>query len=396
MMKICISSALCLALSLTLCACITAPSEELITSSDGINNQQPKNLFVFLDGTRNNQNTATNVWHLREIISKEAGSTMPTETIYIEGVGSAENPISGMTLGFGMESRILRAYRFLIERYKAGDRIYIFGFSRGAHQARALAGLLSYSGIPSRESLQDKDLLKVGNRILEITKTKSDKDLEDQWNHLAHQRLPPLTSEIESKLGLQTMYVEIEFLGIWDTVPGSSFKTYSGCKETENSQEGERYKTDSYPPIKHIAHAVSLDEKRSMFSPLLVCPRVKSGNNTIVEVWFPGAHADVGGGYEDYNDLAPISLRWMLDRLKTIYPIRATSYPPEGVVLGISHWSMGDFPANFRSECIDRKIPDNAIIHPSMEERARVSSARIVINDQVLMKQYPLSCKDMQ
>ena len=72
--------------------------------------------------------------------------------------------------------------------------------------------------------------------------------------------------------------------------------------------KGERYKTDSYPPIRHMAHAVSLDEKRSKFTPLLLCQAINPTYTEINEVWFPGAHSDVGGGYQDSLELSNISL----------------------------------------------------------------------------------------
>lgn len=182
-----------------------------------------------------------------------------------------------------MEPRILKAYEFISANYKPGDHIYLFGFSRGAHQARALAGLISYAGVPVTTAKDSHYLMDLGNSIIELAKKKSDVDYLETWR-LWKPGLPhPMTSEIKEKLEIEMQIAEVEFLGVWDTVPGSSLKRYKICKEHKGFikkylylfipgvDSGERYKSDSYPPIRRIAHAVSLDEKRSKFSPLLIC-----------------------------------------------------------------------------------------------------------------------------
>jgi uncharacterized protein (DUF2235 family) len=291
-----------------------------------------------------------------------------------------------------MENRILRAYQFLAERYRPNDKIYIFGFSRGAHQARDLAGLLSYAGLPFTEKNKDIDSLKTANRILEITKEKNDVDYAGQWREVSLKEKPPLSDEIRRRLNIKTIYAPVAFLGIWDTVPGSSFKGYSECKERQDRRNGDRYKTDSYPPIQKIVHAVSLDEKRSMFKPVLICTPIDPNSTKITEVWFPGAHADVGGGYEDSNELAKISLRWMVEQLAQSYPLGIKLFPESGNPLALSHWSVGDSPANFRSECVDRVIPRGAKIHPSAEDRTNARMAPVRIHGKVEDRPYPLMC----
>lgn len=382
-----------LSLGILLGGCLTAPEKETITLSKGVPDEVPKHLFIFLDGTRNDQKSRTNVWELHSLIQKTATSAEPTEIIYIEGVGSAENPVLGMALGFGMESRILRAYQFLMERYRPNDQVYIFGFSRGAHQARALAGMLAYSGLPIDARTKLTDSLRTANKILEVTKEKNDVDYASHWSNSATQKIPPLVKEIAQRLELKIGYAPVAFLGLWDTVPGSSFKEYSSCKELLDSRSGDRYKTDSYPNIKRIAHAVSVDEKRSMFSPLFVCSPIDPKFTTVTEVWFPGAHADIGGGYEDSNELAKISFRWMVEQLAPIYPIRSEIFPENGNPLALSHWSVGDFPANFRSSCVDRTPPANAIFHSSVKERRESGLVSIRINGKEEKKAYPVACQ---
>lgn len=343
------------------CTPLTTKWPDTATSLHATN--QPKSIFVFLDGTANNPKSATNVWRLFKIISSQNDPL--TTGIYIEGVGATNGLAIQKMLGLGMEDRILKGYAFLAENYTLGDKIYIFGFSRGAFEARALAGLLAYSGLPKLSGDDKSHLKKIGNRILELTKNKNDCAYVGKWSTWASGDAPLLAQEIDESLGLKVQGVEVEFLGVWDTVPGSFWKDYDTCKEKPNRSDGDRYKTDTYPAIREIAHAVSIDEKRSKFKPVLVCPPIVNPNPTHVdEVWFPGAHSDVGGGYENPKeypklssvDLPNISLNWMLGLLNDRYPFKKAVVPAlPGKANGLAHWSVGDFPGNLRSVCIDRE-----------------------------------------
>lgn len=369
-------------------------------SSDGtmIDSQHPKNLFVFLDGTANNPSSATNVYRLYEMISQN--NDPYTKSIYIEGVGTRDSlwTLTGMILGLGMEERILMGYKFLALNYQPGDQIYIFGFSRGAHQARSLAGLLAYAGLPEITDEYKDRLMKIGNQILELTKEKSDINYKCEWSSWTPGQAPLLAKAIKKQHNLDMQPVEVTFLGIWDTVPGSFFKTYGTCKEEEDGREGDRYKSDSYPPIRHIAHAVSLDEKRSKFRQLLVCPAINENFTKIDEVWFPGAHADVGGGYDEEGskELPNISLNWMLDLLSKNYSFQngAPQKQPSKAT-GLAHWSMGDSPGNWFSDCEDRPFRPSFSsdqIDSSFKERKMADKVPILMHDELEDLKYPILC----
>lgn len=366
------------------------------------NPNKHKSIFIFLDGTANDPKSETNVWRLYDSLSK--ASDPQATGIYIEGVGNRdEQPVLGMMLGKGMEERILKGYEFITQNYNPKDDIYIFGFSRGAHEARALAGFLAYAGVPIILDENRNHLSKIGNDIIELVKDKTDEDYLDKWTSwVTHQSPPLLADEIKDKLKLEMRAAEVTFLGIWDTVPGSSFKEYGDCKENIGIvkkyfywlpllSKGERYKSDSYPAIHQIAHAVSLDEKRSKFAPLLICPAIKSEYTKLNEVWFPGAHADVGGGYSDSNDLAGISYNWMIDLLAKNYKFSSTP-KANGSVKGLAHWSIGDSPANFGSSCEDRTPPQGAQIHASFNERREFSPMPIRIEGVIQSLPYPKNC----
>jgi uncharacterized protein (DUF2235 family) len=361
----------------------------------------PKSIFVFLDGTRNGYDTKTNVWRLYELVSST--SDPKVTALYLNGVGTTDKPVFGPALERGMEDRILRGYEFLAQKYAPGDDIYLFGFSRGAHEARALAGLIAYGGLPLSSNRKDTDYIKTGNDILELLKETSDQDYLGEWAVWKPGQSPVLTAALKEKLGIDTKPAEVKFLGLWDTVPGSSFKTYGQCKEEIELgnlsrlpliSKGERYKTDSYPAIHQIAHAVSLDEKRSKFGSFLLCPAINQQYTKLIELWFPGAHADVGGGYADSDELPGISLNWMTGLLQEVYHFNEPPpHFPESSK-GLAHWSIGDSPANWGSECEDRGPPEGAQIHRSFEERKSSSPVPLHINETVKLQPYPKRCPE--
>lgn len=157
---------LCIGIGLLNSACASSPSlsghSDFFMPFEG-NPASSKSIFVFLDGTANDASSGTNVWRLFNQLKRH--KNQQTIGYYIPGVGSIEEPLEGDpffevfgdALGRGMQARILEGYDFISEHYRSGDEIFIFGFSRGAHQARALAGLIAYSGMPANVSANKSD-----------------------------------------------------------------------------------------------------------------------------------------------------------------------------------------------------------------------------------------------
>jgi hypothetical protein len=397
--------------------CTSLPAPDIEKYEFRGNQNEPKNIFVFLDGTSNDgrvdENKATNVWRLFKKVTTTHNAERDPQlaALYVEGVGTVDNPVFGLALGRGMEERILRGYAFIAENYAPRDRIYIFGFSRGALEARALAGLISCVGVTG-----GRDAAESGNRILDALKDYTDASQIDKWMAWSEARVPPLAGKIGEALHVHMRPAEVQYLGLWDTVPGSAFKKYEGCKEAVGFwktwfywlpmiSKGERYKLDSYCAIHVLAHAVSIDEKRSRFAPVLACHPINGstadhdGSTTVEELWFPGAHADVGGGYEDDEGLAGISLAWMMTSLAKSYSsfdlefgLRDVNQNP----LGVAHWSMHFRPANAGSHCRDRAVPKSKM-HRSFQERAGNPAAPLMIqrDERDDTRKYALSCSDV-
>jgi hypothetical protein len=199
------------------------------------------------------------------------------EIIYLTGIGTTgtiRRMLEGAT-GTGTSERIRDAYRFLAQRYTEGDRIFCFGFSRGAYAIRSLAGLIDFAGLPRRpRALKEEEVLAIydayrtGARVL------------DRARH-----------------GMRK--VTVDFLGMWDTVGRLAFG------ETFNA-----YHRVSPTNVGRVAHALALDEVRKPFTPNF-WDRAPAAATRVDEIWFAGAHANVGGGYAD-AELSNIALFWVL------------------------------------------------------------------------------------
>jgi uncharacterized protein (DUF2235 family) len=185
------------------------------------------------------------------------------------GVGTAAK-ISSWAFGAGVINRVVSHYEFLSkERETAGDnlRIFIFGFSRGALASRYLADIICNVGIPSSPHL--------ARRIIKYYRTNE------------HEKLKALR-----KNGKLSNPLEVEYLGVWDTV------------DSTLGVDGEKIIT--LPSlVKYARHAVAADEKRCFFAPLEM-----RGDNC-EEMFFPGSHQDVGGGYVDNHILSDVALAWI-------------------------------------------------------------------------------------
>lgn len=365
-----------------------------VTRTASMTEGHPKVLFVLLDGTRNDASSLTNVYLMKQAIE---ASSLPAMVLYSEGVGSrSDPPLLGPALGFGMEARINQGYRFLSEQHRSGDRIVIMGFSRGAHQARALAGLVAYAGLLDVTGMDERRQAKSANEVIEAVKVFTDEQVAPDWLEAPDE--PPKMASLSRSLKLRIRAAPIDFLGVWDTVPGSSFKSFGQCRELPDRRPGERYKTGSYPGIARIAHAVALDEMRSMFRPILLCPPLMPEQTTVREAWFAGAHADVGGGYGPAaNSLSRVSMAWMADELSAALGMSiGVSAPSEADALAPAHWSMGDAPANLRSHCARRAVPEGAQVHPSVEPRRRIGMAPLMVKGVLMDVPYPFSCEQME
>lgn len=273
--------------------------------------QQQKRLAIFLDGTWNSIDSNTNVWRMRALCAAKGKDGKPQLVYYEVGV----NGFLGGVFGQGLDENIRLAYEWLIENYNDGDEIFIFGFSRGAFTARSLAGLVALEGI-----------LKAGSPIgLTQLFARYQKGNEESIWTLKDKETSGDTSKLtdeEKWLLKYSQPAKVKVVGVWDTV-GSVGVAAGNIPHVSRSQF-DYLQTGLFIPIQNGYHALAIDEHRSDFAPTLWTVRhPKEGVGppprllaNVEQRWFVGAHANVGGGYQ--NDLlnqAP--LRWLMQKAES-------------------------------------------------------------------------------
>jgi uncharacterized protein (DUF2235 family) len=317
-----------------------APSAELPTP-------EGKSIFLFSDGTGNSSAKLfkTNVWRMYEAI--DFGLDSPGEFAqigyYDNGVGTSHfRPLAllGGIFGIGLKANVLRLYTFLCRNYQPHDRIYAFGFSRGAFTIRLLVAMVASQGIlkPGADaelSYQVRDAYRefrrsfvssgpVGRALVAVGRAVRDGWLTaDRWLRnviAAATKLPVGRVPYDQSNRLDA---EIEFVGVWDTVAayGGPFAELTrGISDWVYPLNMPEY--GLLPQVRKARHALSLDDERDAFWPLLwdevieaeLIDKGRVTRDRLKQVWFAGVHSDVGGGYPD-ESLSYVSLLWMMDEL---------------------------------------------------------------------------------
>ncbi|HEU4514132.1 MAG TPA: DUF2235 domain-containing protein [Nocardioidaceae bacterium] len=260
-----------------------------------------KNVVVCLDGTGNQVKAkgSTNVVRLFEML--DLSDETKQVAYYDPGVGTfssqgAWTPAGkaitkglGLAVGRGMRENLGEAYTFLMQHWEPGDRLFVFGFSRGAYTARALTGLIHRAGVlrPGCENLVPYAVASYARSKQEWT--------EDDWDQIDRLSAAFARSHEGSRS------VPVEFLGLWDSVKAAGILRWNLRWPY----------TRQLPNARNVWHAVSIDEKRRPYREYLV--QAKPPKSQVNEVWFAGVHSDVGGTFEDDPRLAEISLKWMVD-----------------------------------------------------------------------------------
>jgi uncharacterized protein (DUF2235 family) len=262
----------------------------------------PRKLVVFFDGTSNTERSYTNIGKLHNLTTLQADPNI--NTLYIEGVGT-RGRVLGLATGWGIGLDVRQAYQWLGEHFDdaRGDQIFVFGFSRGAYAARILAALMHVAGVQDLSSMPPKQRRELVGRAYDVFK--STKTISDR------------RADLQRTLGLRPDSTAIEFLGLWDTVEALGWPDLKENYIIPNP----RY-ADQICNVRKAAHAMSIDDDRArVFTPILLTqPHLVSQCDSAVriasivdEVWFSGAHADVGG--RRGTDLDGVSLNWMLERI---------------------------------------------------------------------------------
>jgi uncharacterized protein (DUF2235 family) len=263
-----------------------------------------RNIVLCCDGTANQFAVdRTNVVKLYYCLLQDSDRQV---VYYHPGLGTMEPPgaligftkkatrLAGLAFGSGLEADVRDAYVFLMNNFAVGDQLYLFGFSRGAYTVRAVASLLKMYG-----------LLPKGNEPFVPYAVRMLTGVD---------HVPEIDRKVAFDLAVDFRDTfdpvgrcQPHFVGVWDTV--------SSVGWIEN-QLRLPYSAAN-PDIAHGRHAVAIDERRAFFRTNLWWPGATpetTGPKDLKQVWFPGVHCDVGGGYpEQDSGLSKVALKWMLD-----------------------------------------------------------------------------------
>lgn len=263
--------------------------------------------IVLLDGTWNTPHDGSNICKLsthnafKRLIAPRADG-VEQRLAYFNGVGTDGLKIEkflGGAAGIGLRTIVQEAYDWVIDNYRDDQELYIFGFSRGAYAARALAGLIGASGIPKAK---DK-------RLLDIA-----------WTNYRARKAD--RSGAPATGGDRQTNNRVRLLGVFDTV--GSYGVPAGVSGLAPLA---RYislaafgfhDTRFGGHIGHGLHAIGVDERRRPFTPTFWTVAKGAPQPANVEqTWFPGVHCNVGGGYDDHG-LSDIALIWMIARARAL------------------------------------------------------------------------------
>jgi uncharacterized protein (DUF2235 family) len=297
------------------------------------------NIVICCDGTGNEYGkNNTNVVNIFSLAKKTSSQT----TFYDPGVGTGGweyeeesgflTAKSDLATGYGLQKNVLDAYRYLMSHYKKGDKLFLFGFSRGAFTARSLGGMLHKCGLLEPGS---DNLVEYASKIYN---TKGNQSIARGFRDTFSYSCP------------------VHFIGVWDTV--ESLVMNAGKKFHDTTLNSE---------VSFGYQAISIDEKRKDF-PICMWNETDSTGPFIEQVWFAGVHSDVGGWYDE-RGLSNIALRWMLRKAKSaglaIDDNLVATMP--GDHNDKIHESYSGF-WKFRGSRT-RKIPEGSLIHKSVFDR---------------------------
>lgn len=331
-----------------------------------------KNIVIFSDGTgqdggaepkkgdhdhtKGGHNHNTNVYKLFNMVEDRSDRQV---TFYDRGLGTGRRKLLGKTTGLGISKNILECYEFIFNNFESGDDIYLFGFSRGATTVRSLSSFIHLFGILPKSR---PELIEQAYRIY---KTSDKTKRNDRAKKLVDRH--------------HTMWTKIKFLGVWDTVDalGIPIKSIDVVVDKIPFFRHKFQDLRLSESVEHARHALAIDDERLTFHPKLWDESIKS-DQTMKQVWFPGMHTDVGGGYHEQG-LSDIPLIWMLNEAKQhdLHLWRDHQIPLHPDPNGIMHDSRGTRLTRRyrkRERSWDYDLPGKPVVHEGAVLRTRNKS----------------------
>jgi hypothetical protein len=318
-----------------------------------------RRLIACCDGTWNKPDSSggsTNVIRLARAINPTDANGVSQIVYYHPGVGVGNiiDRWMGGGTGMGLSENVRSTYAFFVDNYRGGDEIFLFGFSRGAFTARSVAGVMGHVGLLRKADMHNFD---------------------NMWDYY---RLPLKERDREAASFLANFpnrvpaeKLTIKCIGVWDTVGSLGIPDSRFCQK-----EYAFHHTGLGPRVEYAYHALAIDEHRKPFLPTIwlanPAPTVKQ---QLKQVWFSGAHSNVGGGYPDHV-LSDAAYFWMCANVAPLLELdrkqvcaQADRSPPyaTGKLVDSRTGTWKIFPAVTRTVC---QTDPSERIHESVFMRA--------------------------
>ncbi len=324
-----------------------------------------RRLALCFDGTWNSLESQTNVSRLYRVLASVDTQCPDQLTFYDQGVGTEWGTrIRGGALGLGLGRNVLEGYCWLVntylpgaprpdasgpydsyeptsaereETFSRGDLVFLFGFSRGAFTARSLAGMINRVGIVDRNKVWERRPELRGRPL-----DRSTPEIAEAWE-LYRRKADPAHGPARNQAdwagfrARSALTVKIAFVGVWDTVGALGLPWLGSATLPFGRGRFEFHDTKLGRVVENAYHAVAIDEHRADYEATLWTAPDRGLWTRVEQRWFPGAHANVGGGYDD-DLLCEAPLFWMANAAAELglvfrrdrqVPPFADSPPPE-------------------------------------------------------------------
>ncbi len=346
-----------------------------------------RNIIIGADGTWNKPDQVDRQRQVPSNVVKAVRAVMDRSPqieqvrYYDTGVGTAglvDKWWGGMA-GNGLFGNMRKAYAWLLTEYRPDDRLFLFGFSRGAFTVRSLAGMLGVCGIPPCRDLcapeggsQTIDRAVVEEKAMAIA-------AEAAKVYRLHDADERRRAGQAFRAKYQSLPGDVHFLGVWDTVGAMGLPTKGPLGWLTRSRHrfhdvclGEN--------VRHAYHALAINERRAPFEPSLWKPPCPPQCETVEQVWFAGVHSNVGGGYADAG-LSDQALLWMLEAAGRHGLVLDPHYLKQRIDANVFGELRDSLSAMYKTPLTGmprlRKIGTGALgeaIHPSVFRRWRAPS----------------------
>jgi len=245
-----------------------------------------KNLAVFLDGTFATKKVNTIAYRLYKNTY-----TQNQVKFYQEGL-PLWRPFDAL-FGISLMKSIEDAYDFLVKNYEEGDKIYLFGYSRGAYAVRSLAGIIRKCGLLKSFNISMR------SSVFRLYKNKD---------------IPIDAEEVQNFRSRYCNLVDIQCLGVVDTVGSLGIPW---CKYLPWSKE--KFKFHNVTLFKNVRNAfqvLALDEYRPDWYPVVWDSMEDPGNTNLEQRWFVGSHSDIGYQNKEKTFMVETASYWLHSKVK--------------------------------------------------------------------------------